>query len=144
MAVPSALQLLLPFIDDKFALDSYALGPAYKQWNRAICQRQLWLGQFLPHALQDLMTRLTNLACHSYLERTADKMRDCTRFWISDEAHPIVERMLEEWGLPQVWFSTRCNRARYQYRTLSSWITKKCASCGEDFIKKRDSDSWGG
>lgn len=93
----SQLQPLPPFINDKFALKVLLDlgGKASQSEIREHVKNTYDLSTF-PHALQYLGTQLNGLMMHGFLDRTRSKTGDGQRFFITEEARPVVERMLSE------------------------------------------------
>jgi len=92
----SALQPLPPFINDKFALSIIVkLGQPTSAEIKTFMQNTYDLDSF-PHALQYLLAQLKALQGHGYIDTRRDKKTKDFRLFITDEARPIVERMLNE------------------------------------------------
>lgn len=92
----AALKPLPPFINDKFTLSIIVhLGQPTTGEIREYIKNTYDLTTF-PHALQYLITQIRSLQNSDYIDCTREKRTENIRYFITDEARPIVERMLKE------------------------------------------------
>lgn len=91
------LKPLPPFINDKFTLSVIVhLGQPTTGEMREYIKNTYNLATF-PHALQYFIAQLKSLMASGYIDAKREKRAvGEVRYFITDEARPIVERMLRE------------------------------------------------
>lgn len=90
------LKPLPPFITDNFALSIIVqLGEPTSAEIRAFLKNNYDLKAF-PHAEQYIFAQIKSLINHGYLERRPEKKFGEARYSVTDEARPIVKKMLNE------------------------------------------------